>query len=135
MQTKPEKLTTEKTNDVSSAVRDMLDTIYSPFVGSQEVDEADLSASMAPQKTDMNQHGSLVRQTMPEICADLIDVDEIQNEDNQFIQVADLYDENDIEQQELYCKVKEDSLVQDRSEDTNQSARSGSTFSLPGSRQ
>ena len=82
----------------------------------------------------MNQLGSVVRQTMPEICADLIDVEEIQDEDNQFIQVADLYDEDDIEQQELFCKVKEDSLVQDRSEDTNQSARSGSTFSLPGSR-
>ena len=34
---------------------------------------------------------------MPEICADLIDVEEIQDEDNRFIQVADLYDEDDIE--------------------------------------
>ena len=48
MQTKPEKSTPEKANDVSTAVRDMLDTIYAPFMGSQEVDEADVSGSMAP---------------------------------------------------------------------------------------
>ena len=34
--------------------------------------------------------------------------------------------------EEIYCKVKEDSLMQDRSMGTNQSERSGSTFSLPG---
>ena len=34
--------------------------------------------------------------------------------------------------EELFCKVKEDSEMQDRSLGTNQSERSGSTFSLPG---
>ena len=41
-------MSTEETNDVSTAVRDMLDTIYAPFLGSQEVEEADVSGSMAP---------------------------------------------------------------------------------------
>ena len=34
--------------------------------------------------------------------------------------------------EEICYKVKEDSLMQDRSMGTNQSERSGSTFSLPG---
>ena len=71
----------------------------------------------------------------PEICANLIDVRGLDESYDQDIIVEDVVHEDSIEQQELYCKVKEDSNLQDRSEDTNQSARSGSTFSLPGSRQ
>lgn len=48
MQTKPEKSTPEKANDVSTAVRDMLDTIYAPFVDSQSSSDAELGGSMAP---------------------------------------------------------------------------------------
>ena len=36
------------------------------------------------------------------------------------------------DEEEMLYKVKEDSLMQDRSMGTNQSERSGSTFSLPG---
>lgn len=38
-------------------------------------------------------------------------------------------------EEELYFKIKEDSNAQDRSLGTNQSVRSGSTFSLPGYQQ
>ena len=51
----------------------------------------------------------------------------LDKEDNSISELA-LNDE----EEEMMYKVKEDSLMQDRSLGTNQSERSGSTFSLPG---
>jgi len=75
---------------------------------------------------------------MPVIQSEIVDECDDSQEDEKesdIMAVEDLevatYD--DVED-EIYYKVKEDSNQQDRSLDTNQSARSGSTFSLPGVR-
>ena len=83
-----------QTSEMDIAVRDMLDSVYALAQDAQY--ETDQDAEQ--QKTAEGQKDGIQRQNMPEICADLIDVEEIREHDNQFIQVQDLYDENDVEQ-------------------------------------
>ena len=64
---------------------------------------------------------------LPTISSQMLDAEDIDRPQTPSLNVV-----TEDEEEEIFFKVKEDSELQDRSLGTNQSQRSGSTFSLPG---